>query len=315
MIIILILVLVFIISGLQFLESTVFHSESTGSETERKTIIRDGVEYFPRLDTTVVLVAGIDETGPVTSSGSYNNPGEADVVSLMIFDETNKKVDILTLNRDTMLEMPILGLNGKVAGTNYGQLALAHTYGSGLEDSGENLRDTVSDFLYGIRIDYYVTLNMDAIAILTDAVGGVPVTVNDDFSDIDPDITMGEMTLTGEQALTFVRTRYGLGDQLNVTRMQRQREYMLGFMDAFKESVGGSSSFALKTYEKVRPYMVTDCSSTAMTALINRCGGYALGDVVSIEGENVKGEEFMEYHVDEEKLDQVILKYLYAPKK
>lgn len=315
LIVILILVLVFLISGLQFLESTVFHPESTGTQTERKTIVRDGVEYFPRLDTTVVLIAGIDETGPVTSSGSYNNSGEADVVSLLIFDQTNKTVDILTLNRDTMLEMPILGVNGREAGTAYGQLALAHTYGSGLEDSGENLRNTVSDFLYGIDIDYYMTMNMDAISVFTDAVGGVQVTVTDDFSEIDPDITMGEMTLTGEQALSFVRTRYGLGDQLNVTRMQRQREYMIGFMEALKKSMEASSSFALKTYEQVSPYIVTDCSSTAMTALANRCAGYTLGDVVTIEGENVKGEKYMEYHVDEEKLDQVILKYLYAPKK
>ena len=38
-------------------------------------------------------------------------------------------------------------------------------------------------------------------------------------------------------------------------------------------------------------------------------------DVVAIEGENVAGEQFMEYHVDPEDLDRVVLKYLYAPKK
>lgn len=315
LIVILILVLVFLISGLQFLESTVFHSTGYQEETNSKTIVRDGVEYFPRQDVTVILVAGIDEYGPVTDSGSYNNTGEADMVSVMIFDETAKTINVLSINRDTMLDVPVLGLGGKQAGTIYGQLALAHTYGSGLEDSGENLRKAVSDFLYGTRIDYYVTMNMDAISILNDSVGGVQVTVTDDFSQIDPSIPMGEVVLQGKQAITYVQTRQGLGDQLNTTRMKRHREYMEGFMEALKSGMSDSPSLVLRIYEDASDYIVTDCSTTALTTLANRCAGYSLGDVVAIEGENVQGTQYMEYHVDQEKLDQVILKYLYAPKK
>lgn len=315
LIVILILVLVFLISGLQFLESTVFHPTGYQETQSSKTIVRDGVEYFPKQDITVIMLAGIDEMGPVQSSGSYNNTGEADMVSLLIFNETEKVVDILALNRDTMLEMPILGIGSKEAGTIYGQLALAHTYGTGLEDSAQNLRKTVSNFLYGVYIDYYVTMHMDAISVLNDAVGGVTVTVTDDFSEIDPQITAGEYTLKGEQAVTYVRTRQGLGDQLNTTRMKRHREYMAGFMTALKQCVAESPSFALNTYEKTSEYIVSDCSTSALTALANRCAGYELGDVVTIEGENVKGEQYMEYHVDEEAMDRVILKYLYAPKK
>ena len=60
--------------------------------------------------------------------------------------------------------------------------------------------------------------------------------------------------------------------------------------------------------------MVTDCSATSLSSLLDRFSEYELGDIVSIDGENVKGEEFMEYYVDEEDLDRVILEYLYAPK-
>lgn len=314
LIVILILVLVFVISGLQFLESTVFHPTGTTESQNRKTIVRDGISYFPRQDMTVILLAGIDEFGPVTDSGSYNNTGEADMVTLLVFDETSKALDVLTLNRDTMLDMPILGIGGKEAGTIHGQLALAHTYGSGLEDSAVNLRKTVSNFLYGVHIDYYVTMHMDAISILNDLVGGVKVNVTDDFSEIDPAIGMGEVVLKGEQAITYVRTRQGLGDQLNVTRMQRQREYMVGFLHALKEQISDSATFALDAYNKTSDYAVTDCSSSAITALANRLIGYELRDVVSIEGQNVAGERYMEYHVDKDALDRVILKYLYEPK-
>ena len=314
LIVILILVLVFVISGLQFLESTVFHPTGTTEDQNRKTIVRDGISYFPRQDMTVILLAGIDEFGPVTDSGSYNNTGEADMVTLLVFDETSKALDVLTLNRDTMLDMPILGIGGKEAGTIHGQLALAHTYGSGLEDSAVNLRKTVSNFLYGVHIDYYVTMHMDAISILNDLVGGVKVNVTDDFSAIDPAIGMGEVVLKGEQAITYVRTRQGLGDQLNVTRMQRQRDYMVGFLHALKEQISDSATFALDAYNKTSDYAVTDCSSSAITALANRLIGYELRDVVPIEGQNVAGERYMEYHVDKDALDRVILKYLYEPK-
>lgn len=313
---ILILVLVLLYSGLRILESTVFNKPADIDQGgSGKTILRDGVEYFPRQDVTMVLLSGIDETGPVRDSGSYNNSGEADMVSLLIFDEKAQKLDVLSLNRDTMMDIPVLGLGGKPAGTIWGQLALAHTYGSGLEDSSENLRTAVSDFLYGIHIDYYLTMNMDAIVLLNDAVGGVTVTVTDDFSKVDPAITMGEVTLKGDQAIHFVQSRQGVGDELNLTRMERQKEYMTGFMAALQSKLDAEPAFVVKTYEEAADYMVTDCSVKVISSLIDRYGDYELGQILTVEGENVKGEMYMEYHADEAALDRLILQYLYAPKK
>ena len=315
LIIILLLVLVFLYSGLRVLESTVFNrDQEIEQDVPSKTIVRDGVEYFPRQDITVILLTGIDESGPVVDSGSYNNSGEADMISLLVFDHAQEKINVLNLNRDTMLDVQVLGIGGKKAGTFYGQLALAHTYGSGLEDSCVNLRDTISDFLYGLRIDYYVSMNMDAIALLNDAVGGVTVTVRDDFSEVDPTITMGELTLWGDQATTFVRTRQGVGNQMNVTRMERHKEYMTGFMVSLRSKLDGTD-FVFSTYERLAPYMVTDCSATTVSSIVERYGDYELDQVISLKGENVKGAQFMEYYVDEEAMDQVILQYLYAPKK
>ena len=312
LIIILLLVLVLCYSGLRFLESTVFKQE-TQAGGSGKTIVRDGVEYFPRQDITTILLAGIDEDGPVKDSQSYNNSGEADMVTLVILDHTLEQVQMLTLNRDTMMDIPVLGIGGRQAGSIYGQLALAHTYGSGLEDSCENLRRTVSNFLYGIQIDHYVVMNMDAIGIMNDAVGGVTVEVTDDFSPVDSTIPMGTVTLHGQQAVTYVRTRQGVGDQMNLTRMERQKQYMTAFMGQLKDRLG-SAGFVLNTYQQVEPYMVTDCSSTVITSIADRYGHYPLGQMISPEGENVKGTEFMEYYVDEQALDQLILELLYAPK-
>lgn len=313
--VILILVLIMIISGLRILESTVFYREQSQEEIfERKTITRDGVDYYPRQDITVILVMGIDQTGPVQDSGSYSNRGTADMVMLMICDEKTEEYRILALNRDTMLEMPVLGLGGREAGTEYGQLALSHTYGSGLEDSCENVKKTVSNFLNNISIDYYVAMNMDAIAILNDSVGGVTVTVKDDFSEVDPSITSGEMKLMGEQAINFVRTRKEVGNQLNISRMERQEEYVDSFMDALRTKLEQDDTYALKAYDAVSPYIVTDISSNSFSGLLKRYADFSLAEIVTPEGENVLGETYYEFHADEEKLDKLVLELLYMPK-
>ncbi|MBE6976459.1 MAG: hypothetical protein E7439_04600 [Ruminococcaceae bacterium] len=313
--IILLLVLVMIYSGLQILESTVFNQNKTPEDPYlSKTIVRDGVEYYPRQDITVVMVLGIDKFGPVTESGSYNNSGVADVISLLIFDSTNQNARILQLNRDTMADIPVLGIGGKEAGTKFGQIALAHTYGSGLEDSCENTRKAVSDLLGGIRIDYYLSMNMDAISIMTDTVGGVKVNVTDDFSLVDPSIQMGQMTLNGEQAINFVRTRKDVADQMNVSRMQRHREYVNGLAAALRENIDADAEFAVTAYDSIVDYVVTDCSANVITGMMRRYVNYKLAEIVSPEGENTKGEQYMEFYVDKDNLDDIVLRLFYAPK-
>ena len=311
---ILILVLVMILSGLQILESTVFHrGQGSGEIRPSKVIVRDGVHYFPRQDVTIVMVLGIDRFGAVSPSESYNNRGAADMVSLLIFDEQEKTCSVLCLNRDTMLEMPVLGVDGRKAGTAYQQLALSHTYGSGMADSCENTRQAVSDFLYGIEIDYYVAMNMDAISVLNDAVGGVTVTVEDDFSSIDPTITKGELTLTGQQAIHFVRTRKEINDQTNISRMQRQEQYMDGFVESFRARQAENTDFIVNAYDDVSDYIVTDCSVNAFSGMMSRYSEYQVLDVVSPEGENVLGGTYYEFHADADELDALILELFYAP--
>ena len=310
---ILILVPVFILSGLQFLESTGLFDKHQDAPIDSKTIVRDGVSYYPRQDITVILLSGIDTTGPMVDSGSYNNDGQADMVTLLIFDRTNKKLDVLALNRDTMLDIPVLGVTGKEAGTVNAQLALAHTYGTGLKDSSQNLSKAVSNFLYGVQIDYYITMNMDAIGILNDAVGGVEVEITEDFSAIDPTMT-GKVKLNAQQAQIYLQTRRGLGDQLNTSRMQRQEKYMRAFLTALQSKTELDADFLTNLYDSVSPYMVTDCSVKVLSTLSKRFEGFTLGQIITLKGENKAG-QYMEFHVDEDHKDEVILKYLYAPKK
>jgi LCP family protein required for cell wall assembly len=312
--VILVLVLTILYSGLRILESTVFSSQK-GSDYEVSGIYeKDGVEYILRSDITVVMLLGIDETGEVQKSQSYNNTGEADMVALLIFNETTKKCDVLSLNRDTMLEMPALGLRGENAGTFYGQLALSHTYGDGMEQSCENTLTAVSNFMKGIEINHYMALNMDAIKILNDAVGGVKVNVKEDFSQVDASIPMGEHILKGDQALNYVRIREDVGDQLNISRMDRHSQYMQGFLQAFR-SASESESFALDIYGEVSPYMVTDFTSKSLSALVSRFGDYELGEIIAVnQGKNTVVGGHYQFVADEEYVEELALRFFYKPR-
>ena len=311
---ILLLVLVLLFSALRILEATVL-STKTGEEViETKTIYRDDKAYFPRQDITSILLLGIDRYGPVVDSETYNNRGAADMAMVVILDHAAEECRILQLNRDTMVTMPVLGIGGRRAGTYYGQLALSHTYGSGLADSCENTVQTVSDLLYGITLDYYAAMNMDAIPILNDAVGGVTVNVTEDFSAVDPSIKMGEMTLMGQQSIHFVRTRKNVGDQLNLSRIQRQKEYVNGFVEAFTAARERDSRLIVDTYEEVSDYLVTNLSANALSGIIDRYSHYPIVEVVSPEGENVMGEEYFEFYVNEESLDDIVLRLFYDEK-
>ena len=315
LIILLVLVFVILYSGLQILESTVLYSpEAEEGQVSSKTIMRDGVAYFPRQDVTVMMVMGIDQYGPVVSSNYHRNEGSADSIMLLVFDETAQNCTVLYLNRDTMLDMDVLGLRGEYAGTTYGQLALAHTYGTGLEDSCENVKNTLMHFLHGLTIDYYVAMNMDAITVLNDAVGGVKVTVTDDFSEVNPTITMGEMTLRGEQAIDYVRTRKDVGEQNNLNRMARQKEYVDGFVEALQGKTQGNAEFLLSVYEKVAPYVVTDCSANTLSGMLDRYADFTMAEAVTPEGDNRIEDGHYAFYVDEEKLDELILELFYCAK-
>ena len=146
------------------------------------------------------------------------------------------------LNRDTMTKIQILGVRGDVAGTFTGQLALAHTYGSGERDSCLNTTEAVSNLLYGVGIDHYISITMDGVAILNDLVGGVEVEVMDDFSSIDSTLVQGEtVTLMGNHALTYVRTRGGLEDSSNLHRMERQRQYLIALQKKLTEKANSDA--------------------------------------------------------------------------
>ncbi len=276
------------------------------TQKEMKTVYLNGEPYLPRKDISTFLIIGVDKLGQAVSSGSYNNTDQADFLLLVVLDNKAETYKFFHINRDTMTQFDVLGVTGTKAGVRTAQIALSHTYGNGLKLSCENTVKAVSDFLYGIHIDHYASLTMSAVPVLNDYIGGVEITFEDDYSEIDPRFVPGAtVILEGETALGFIRARSSLSDSSNTSRMKRQQLYLTALINTLADK-NTSTGFMYDAYEKAEPYMVTDCDAIAFNNIFNRIKTYEFDGVCSPEGEARVGSEFMEFYINKEKLETLI---------
>lgn len=293
--------------------------DNAGHRMTAYTKVREGAQVYMNgrwhvgRDLDTLLVIGVDDFGAMTGSQSYNNSSQADFLALFIHDRDTGEKSVLHLNRDAMTNIPVLGLTGQKAGTAYGQLALSFNYGRGQEDSCRNVVDAVSHLLFGVEIDHYIAVTMDAVPIMNDWVGGVEVEVKDDFTGIDDTLKLGSMVkLQGDRALTYVRTRRGLEDSTNLHRMERQRQYAAAWMAQAQPYLQDPQAVT-ELVLSLGAYHYTDYTVEEFVQFGNMLTDN--GKLMSYElpGENVLGEVFMEYHVDDAKLADMVLNLFYLP--
>ena len=281
---------------------------------ETEVIYFKGMPYSLRRDLETVLLIGVDKYVADTDAESYNNTEQADFLMLLIVDHQNKTYSALQLNRDTMTEITMLGVRGEKAGSFTGQLALAHTYGDGGKDSCRNTVEAVSNLLYGIGIDHYVALTMDAVPIINDLSGGVQIEMLEDFSSIDPAMSKGNVvTLQGNQALIYVQTRKGLDDSTNLSRMVRQQQYLNALSVKIQDCVERDEDFMFSAATQISPYMESDYTIEQLSSLFEATETYQKLGIDTIEGEAVQGEKYIEYYADENDLRSFVIDHFYEP--
>lgn len=300
-----------LLSNWESRHSTVDVSESYGPDDGRVSL--NGSWYVPNENLNVILLIGVDKYKSQTESESYNNNQQADFLMLLLMDEQSETYTALHLNRDTMTDITVLGVRGENAGTTTGQLALAHTYGDGGHKSCRNTVDAVSNLLYGIEIDHYIAVTMDAVPVINDLAGGVTLTILDDMTSVSPKLQEGAtVTLTGEQALAYVRTRYGLEDSTNISRMERQRQYLSELRNILSAKMAVDDTFLLDVINQTSLYMISDCTANQLSRMYEQWGFYVDGGIKTIEGEAKTGDEYMEFYPDEESLKQLVVDLFYV---
>lgn len=302
--IIVLIILTVIVSFFFFFAIKHVHEESElVQESYSQYNVINGTNYKQNDDLTLILFAGLDsQDNNVTDS--YRNNELSDCLVLLVLDKTNKTILPIQINRDTMATYDILGIGGKYAGESYGQIALAHSYGSGGMDSLVNTKNAVSELLCDINIDYYFSLPMKSVAVLNDAAGGVEVYIEDDFTGIDDTLIQGQTCLImGDSALTFVRARSEMDDSSNIARMERQRVYLRALFEKCSEIVKQDSNFSQEALNSVSEYLICNTNTYGLSDIMNTLLGYELLDSVKLEGEARVGETYMEFYVDEAKLE------------
>lgn len=155
-----------------------------------------------------MLLLGIDKDEARASGSEYgedNSAYRSDSIMLARIDPGNDKVTLVSIPRDTYVD---LGKNGKA------KINAAYSFGGAAYAT-----EVVSKFA-GVSISHYAEIDMDGMAAVVDAVGGVdvdlPIPVKDpNYTGLD--LPAGEQHLDGTTAALLCRTRhaydsYGGGD-------------------------------------------------------------------------------------------------------
>lgn len=273
-----------------------------------------GKAYQMKPNLTSMLFIGYDKTDDTPNVG-FRRGGQADFLLLAVMDHKEKVVHQLQIERDTMANMTVLGITGNKVGTRVMQICLSHAYGASDEENCQYTVDAVSSLLQGIPIDLYMAMDIRGIGLFNDAVGGVTVPIEDDFSAYDPTMVQGTtMRLEGKQAEYYVRSRYEIANGSNEQRMRRQKAYMNAATELVRQRIAENSSFANTMLDAIEEVSNTNMTRGRLINEINRAYTYDIRPAENLAGEYKKGDDgFMEFHADEEAIISWVINVFYNP--
>ena len=280
---------------------------------EKNEIVYNGETYVPRGNLETYLFAGIDDPGKVEEIKEYDGSGQCDVLAVLVRNRSTDQCQMVTIDRNTITPVQSLENNGHYISTDDIQISLAHAMSLDHTTRAENTVDAVSTLLGGAQIDYYAMVNMGAIQTVNDLVGGVTVTIEDDFSGVDDTLKKGEtVTLMGEHAEEFIRGRSELNDDTNQNRMARQAQYEEGFKTAFRQKCSEDNTFPLTMYHALEDYMTTTVSAKKFSRLALLLTDDKADTKLTIDGTyGVDDNDWQTFTPDADSLQQVILALFY----
>jgi polyisoprenyl-teichoic acid--peptidoglycan teichoic acid transferase len=206
-------VLLLLLVGGAYLYS-IYHSLNKAVETmhdpieREKSPKREEEVKFEGKDPFSVLLLGVDER--------ENDKGRSDSMIVLTVNPEVKSVKMLSIPRDTLTDIIGHGTRDKIN----------HAYAFG----GVEMAMDTTEHLLDIPIDYYVQINMEGFEDIVNAVGGVTVQNDINFSSGGYTFNKGEVTLSGKEALAFTRMRYD-DPRGDFGRQMRQREIIQGVIN------------------------------------------------------------------------------------
>lgn len=204
-------------------------------------------------DPFYMLLIGVDKSEYRDSSGEYGGSYRTDSMMLARIDPKEKAVTLISVPRDTQVEL---------AGHGTQKINAAYAFG------GPSLAVKTVSELAGVPINHYAEIDFDGFQAVVDALGGievdVPMEINDDMAG--GHVDAGQQTLNGEQALILCRSRHNYDDIGNgdAIRAANQRLVLSAIM---KKGMTSDVATITNTVSTLAEYVTTDYSVAGIVGL------------------------------------------------
>ncbi|MDP3486380.1 MAG: LCP family protein [Bacillota bacterium] len=215
----------------------------------------------PRVERTTFVLLGLDRDETRRNSGA-----RSDAIIVLTYETVSGEAHLLSIPRDTRVEIPGRGLD-----------KINHAYAFGRQDLSMK---TISSFLGGVKIDYWATIDMGAVPKVIDYFGQIEVDVEKNISALN--LKAGRQMLDGKSLLDYLRWRYdGMGD---IGRVQRQQNFMVDILKQFQTNIPYSR--VPQVYGDLKQAFGTNMGLLDMLWWANHFKGY---DMNKLETHNVPG--------------------------
>lgn len=203
-------------------------------------------------DSTNILLLGSDARSG--AEAQYVTGARADTIMVLHIPKDGSAAYLISVMRDTWVNIPGFGSAKVNAALNYGGVAL---------------QVATIEQLLGVKMDHVAEIDFQGFKALVDTLGGVTVNVPFTFTVGPTTYTQGPMTMDGNIALAFVRERYAFADG-DYQRVRNQRAFIRGVYNELRaDGALSSASKLLEVIQSVNGYLTVDSglSASAMVGI------------------------------------------------
>lgn len=285
-------------------------AEEAQTQDEGLTVEYQGTTYRYNENVVSIVVMGYDRRQDVSVTG---HAGQADAIMVVALDTSTGQMRVIGVPRDTMVDVDE-NVGDAFIGQEKMQIALSFSYGDGYESSAQNVVRAVSRVLYNMPMNYYVALNMQGVGPINDAVGGVTLTPLETIPGTGV-VEGSEMTLYGSNAMKYVQYRDTSYLESSLSRQARQSQYLQAFFSQAISNAAGNPAVLVSLYQTALQYATTNLGIDEFSYLATVLLGHGMSqlDVTTLGGEPVKGDQYVEYHLDQQSVYETVLDVFYTP--
>ena len=203
-----------------------------------------------------IAIFGID-----SREDSYSRGNRSDCIIIASINNKTKEVKLVSVYRDTYVQIEGHGLDKITHAYSYGEAPLA------LKTLNTNL---------DLNIKEFVTVNFDAVKDIIDDIGGISMTITSEEVSHIPGISKaGTYNLTGEQALAYARIRYATGGDYK--RTERMRDVLIAVAEKVKTM---NISQLNKLVDDLLPKVYTNLSASDIFSLLPSATSFKITDSI-----------------------------------